>query len=411
LQPCFYESPVENGFAMNQPTVPDADAFVDQQIAFYDELLGGRYGHIERLWWDHYPGGCGGLSACPNNSFPQGYERIIEHIRKVSPTTLISNGPDVQWVGNTKGTGTYPVWNYCDLDPKTPTTPNCKSFGPRGQRWMPRMEGYTIQKGGNWFWHEGEVGLTAAQIWTHWKQAVGRGTHLLLNVPPNSTGLIPDAYREQLNTFGSALRETMSSPTWSPGNTDVVGMVAQEGNVTVACSSDQATNYAVLGVRPDLAAGATVDMVQLREQVAGENGRQVIGEFHLDVQVAGKAWQPVKGIEIHGQTVGHRVVSLFDEAVENCTAVRFSWTCPTAASQSQGRQQQGIADADAEVEVVTALLASFSLHRRPPLFRTYHRDRRRHCRLKQAKRSRNGRWAIALSPHPPHDQPRDHPGR
>jgi alpha-L-fucosidase len=57
LQPCFYESPVENGFAMNQPTVPDADAFVDQQIAFYDELLGGRYGHIERLWWDHYPAG------------------------------------------------------------------------------------------------------------------------------------------------------------------------------------------------------------------------------------------------------------------------------------------------------------------------------------------------------------------
>jgi alpha-L-fucosidase len=50
LQPCFYESPVEDGFSMNAITAPDANAFVSQQLAFYDELLGGQYGHIERLW-------------------------------------------------------------------------------------------------------------------------------------------------------------------------------------------------------------------------------------------------------------------------------------------------------------------------------------------------------------------------
>jgi hypothetical protein len=83
---------------------------------------------------DHYPGGCGGLAACPNNSFPQSYQRVIDHVRSLSPTTLIGNGPDTQWVGNTKGIGAYPIWNNCVLDPSK-SAKICKTFGPDGSTW------------------------------------------------------------------------------------------------------------------------------------------------------------------------------------------------------------------------------------------------------------------------------------
>jgi alpha-L-fucosidase len=54
LQPCFYESPVENGHLMLQKPTPTTEQFVQQELTMYDELLGGsQYGHIERIWWDH----------------------------------------------------------------------------------------------------------------------------------------------------------------------------------------------------------------------------------------------------------------------------------------------------------------------------------------------------------------------
>jgi alpha-L-fucosidase len=355
LQPCFYESPVENGYAMNSgASPPDADAFIDQELAFYDELLGGTYGHIERVWWDHYPGGCSGLAACPNNSFPQGYRRIIDHIRRISPTTLISNGPDAQWVGNTKGTGTYPVWNACDLDP-TKSAPFCNtsSWGPGGGTWMPRMEGYTIQKGGDWFWHHGLAPLNATEIWQHWKLSVGRGTHLLLNVPPNSTGLIPDTYRAELAAFGSALKATLAQATQVSGG---VGEIASVANVSAACSSGGAGGASFNAVVLALpAAGVLVDMVQLRESV-GRFGQRV-PEYVLEVQaeVDGQ-WSQLSGAEVHGETIGHRVVDLFDGV--KSTGVRWRWPCQS----QQGQQaQQGVA---------TAHLASFSVHRRHPALRT-----------------------------------------
>ena len=119
----FAAPQVENGWSMLQSPRPSTDEFVDQELHFYDELLGGathsgllssaifkqwvwcavdlnsgplgvwwcagsKYGEIERIWWDHYPYACGGLSACPAGSFPASYHKIVQHVRDTPASTI-----------------------------------------------------------------------------------------------------------------------------------------------------------------------------------------------------------------------------------------------------------------------------------------------------------------------------------
>jgi alpha-L-fucosidase len=205
------------------------------------------------------------------------------------------------------------------------------------------MEGYSLQRSGNWFWHPGQKSLNASEIWQHWKQAVGRGTHLLLNVPPNSTGIVPDEYKKELSAFGSALKMTMAKATAASGN---VGVVAYRAAVAVNCSSAAGDGkYLQL----ELGEGAVVDMVQIREDVA--NSGQRVGAYTLETRSVGGQWVPLTGAEVHGETVGHRVVDLFDAV--NITGLRWRWQC----------QKDGVGEADA------AHLAIFSAHQRHPLLR------------------------------------------
>jgi alpha-L-fucosidase len=301
-----------------------------QELAFYDELLGGsQYGHIERVWWDHYPYACGGLSSCPAGSFPASYQRIIDHVRQISPRTLISNGPDSQWVGNTKGVGAYPIWNYCELD-KEVQSKFCAEYSPSGAIYMPRMEGYSIQKSGHWFWHGGgaERGMNATEIWGHWLATVGRGTHWLLNVPPNSSGLVPQPYVDELTAFGSALSATLGAPA---------GILA---NISADCGPS--ADFVTLA----LPSPAAVDMVQLREGVAAHG--QTVARYTLEAYTSAGGWAPLAGVGVHGETIGHRVVDVF-APVSACEKLR--WRC-TAAGAGAGR---------------TAHLSSFSAHVRHPL--------------------------------------------
>eukprot|EP01052_Picozoa_sp_SAG31_P025566 SAG31_NODE_2248_length_6093_cov_4.382716_4_plen_92_part_00 len=44
---------------MQQHPKINGSTFVAKELAMFRELLTGRYGDIERVWWDHYPDGCG----------------------------------------------------------------------------------------------------------------------------------------------------------------------------------------------------------------------------------------------------------------------------------------------------------------------------------------------------------------
>ena len=293
----------------------------------FRELLTGTYGNqIERVWWDHYPDGCGMSSpggfrsSCPKGAFPGAYGQVIEAVRKDAPHLLITNGPDA---GNalarfSAGNGYYPVWNLCTLDSSF-RAPNkvCQTYGPGLQTWQPRQTPDSLQEK-HWFWHADTNMsiMTASHIWERWLMTVGGGSHYLLNIPPNSSGVIPEAYHAIAKEFGDGLRSSIGSP------------VAQLFNHSGSC-----TTPAVLNLPGD---GKAVDMLQVREDV--RHG-QKIAKYALDAQLQNGTWTKLKvklrpaipntmykdsGSPAIQETVGHRVVDLLEEPLgKDVKAVRF----------------------------------------------------------------------------------------
>jgi alpha-L-fucosidase len=74
-----------------------------------------------------------------------------------------------------------------------------------GKQWLPAECDVSIRPG--WFWHEKENALvkTQEQLVELYFESVGRGASLLLNVPPNRSGLLQDADIQSLTGFRKRL--------------------------------------------------------------------------------------------------------------------------------------------------------------------------------------------------------------
>ena len=116
IKPCYYMGPNANGWLSNHEKV-SASEFVRRQLGMLEELLTKYELPPSRLWWDHYPSGCGGLAPCPNGSFPAAWPQFVELVRSKSPSTIICPGPDCDGHQGESGLATYPSWFPCHPEP------------------------------------------------------------------------------------------------------------------------------------------------------------------------------------------------------------------------------------------------------------------------------------------------------
>ena len=112
IQPCYYMGPNANGWLSNHEKV-SANEFVRRQLGMLEELLTKYELPPSRLWWDHYPSGCGGLAPCPNGSFPAAWPQFVQLVHDKSPTTIICPGPDCDGHQGESGIANYPSWFSC----------------------------------------------------------------------------------------------------------------------------------------------------------------------------------------------------------------------------------------------------------------------------------------------------------
>ena len=79
-----------------------------------------NYGPIARLWWDDY-----GLGRAPpggppapgdRGGFPEAFTDFTKLVRSLQSQTVILPGPDGCLVGRELGFGTYPVFNFNQLN-------------------------------------------------------------------------------------------------------------------------------------------------------------------------------------------------------------------------------------------------------------------------------------------------------
>lgn len=162
-----------------------------------------NYGPIWELWWD-------GANGEGPNGKKQVYDwkRYENIVKQYSPKTVVFSdiGPDIRWVGNENGIAGDPNWNFLDPDgfkrgEGAPPTDTLNHGNYRGKRWIPAECDVSIRPG--WFWHaaEDDKVKTARQLFSIYQKSVGRGANLLLNVPPDSRGLIGDKDIAALTEF------------------------------------------------------------------------------------------------------------------------------------------------------------------------------------------------------------------
>lgn len=151
-----------------------------------------NYGPVWELWWD-------GANGEGPNGKKQVYDwkRYENTVRQYSPRTVVFSdiGPDIRWVGNEKGIGGNPNWSFLDTAGfkrgiGAPANDTLQHGNYNGKFWIPAECDVSIRPG--WFYHasEDDKVKTPQQLFDIYLRSVGRGANLLLNVPPDQTGLI-----------------------------------------------------------------------------------------------------------------------------------------------------------------------------------------------------------------------------
>jgi alpha-L-fucosidase len=161
------------------------------------------YGPVFEMWWD-------GANGEGPNGKKQVYDfrRYENTIRKIAPNAIVFSdiGPDIRWVGNENGIAGKTNWNYLDTAGFTrgaggPSQKVLNTGNENGKQWMPAECDVSIRPG--WFYHAEEDSKvkTGEQLFDLYLKSVGRGSNLLLNVPPDRRGLINENDSAALMNF------------------------------------------------------------------------------------------------------------------------------------------------------------------------------------------------------------------
>ena len=231
------------------------NVFYRQQLT---ELLT-RYGEMAEVWFD-------GSVVVPVGDILAAY----------APHAMVFQGPQatIRWVGNEDGFAPYPAWNALPGAAAATGTATAKDGDPDGDAWLPLEADVSIRRP-DWFWSaaDGRNLLSLGALLEVYYRSVGRGAQLLLNLPPDRTGHIPEADAARARAFGDEVRRRFGTP---------LAETRGSGNEVVL----------------RLPSPAAVDHVILQEDLAaGERVRQ----FTLEGRVAG-AWRALGG----GTAIGHK---------------------------------------------------------------------------------------------------------
>jgi alpha-L-fucosidase len=123
-------------------------------------------------------------------------------------------GPGVRWVGNERGVAGETNWNTISPDTlfagKAGIEQLLNSGHEDGTQWIPAETDVSIRPG--WFYHASQDSLvkTPEQLFQIYLTSVGRGSTLLLNIPPDKHGRIHPADEASLRGFKEIVDRTFS---------------------------------------------------------------------------------------------------------------------------------------------------------------------------------------------------------
>ncbi|QDT68951.1 Alpha-L-fucosidase [Planctomycetes bacterium MalM25] len=287
------------------------------QVEQFRELLT-NYGTIDFMWSDHW-----------DATDSKGVWRAVTDLAEELQPNMVMMGPDTWVPGNETGHVVYPMWNavntadgtHYSRPARTESDVSVKNdYGlletdvltghPLGRFWRVReCTTHAAFHYGGWFWHPDEVKKTYPRSLSDhvdlYYRTVGLGANTIINLPPDTRGLIPDDIRDAAQALGDAVRERFAEPLAE------VDAVQVGDTVELAWEVPQEINTIV--TRENIANGQRIAKYTLEAYVEGE-WRPLEPRNRLD------AWSPYNsspGFE----TIGHKKIDRVSPVTTN--RVRF----------------------------------------------------------------------------------------
>ena len=235
------------------------------------------------------------------------FDKWFEAIRKVQGDIAIFSAEptNVRWIGNEKGIAGDPVWQKVNPDKirNNPSNSYLNHGDPEGKQYSVGEADVSIRSG--WFYHDNQEPKSLRELMDIYFKSVGRGTPLLLNIPPNQDGKFADADVARLKEFRQTLDQLYSmdyaagalveaDSTRRNAHYSASHLTDGDEKTSWAPADDAKTGSFVL----DLGKEQHFDVVELKETI--EKGQRISG-FTIDVAVNGQ-WVPFGA----GSTVGYR---------------------------------------------------------------------------------------------------------
>jgi alpha-L-fucosidase len=179
-----------------------------------------NYGPIFEVWLDGANGGDGYYGGTRetrkiDNRTYYDWANTIKIIRELQPQACIfsDGGPDCRWVGNEEGHAGETCWQTLNAEGVFPGHADASILnrGDRpGTHWLPAEVDVSIRPG--WFYHakEDDRVKTPAKLTEIYFQSVGRGANLILNLPPDRRGRIPDTDAKALRDWHEIIESTFA---------------------------------------------------------------------------------------------------------------------------------------------------------------------------------------------------------
>jgi alpha-L-fucosidase len=302
----------------NSAAYGDSARYNELFLHWLTELLT-NYGRVDEVWFD------GANGEGPNGKKQvYAFEAWYHLIRKLQPQAVIAiMGPDVRWVGTESGDGRLTEWSVMPLNAGTQASIAANSqkdetFAPlgnlmnddlgsrskllvaKGLLWYPAETDVSIRPG--WFYHPAEDAkvMTPKRLMDIYFNSVGRNSVLLLNIPPNTQGLISEADRNSLHGWRQHFEATFATnlaagaTIKSPNGRDA-GKMLDANDATHWTTTGHDTTATIDFI---LAGPKTFDVLLLQENIrVGQRVEKWVLEYKV-----GNEWKTLT----EGTTIGYK---------------------------------------------------------------------------------------------------------
>ena len=327
-------------------------------LAQLNELLT-RYGRVEEVWFD---GACGDYEIWKEvpSYRPEAWYDYIEEVQpnavfrmydpyffateekweeiKAGKAKLEWRGKAVRWVGNEEGKSRIDEWSvqpvFDRIIAENATLPDLgqeKYYqNAVGAVWYPLEVNTTILN--QWFWNSETSSVKSlSELIEIFYNSIGNNGVLLLNVSPNSNGLIPQDQIQRLMELKEFMQRTFST-NLAHGATVYATSEAPSHKADFILDNDKMTYWTTDGewdinnsnasIIFDLGQAKTFDNVLVQEYI--REGQRV-AEWSFEAWVDG-SWREL----VHNKAIGYKNIKRFEPVTADRVRlnIRRSWEKP-----------------------------------------------------------------------------------